>query len=99
MILVMFFNRKANLKTSFIKSFITKPSGNDCFCHVPVMCWMRSLTLSMLSFGFPFKHRKFEGINLSFGWIIFLLFMLSGLLHRQALVFPCKYCQLQRNYS
>lgn len=67
-----------------------------------VMCQsrlMRCLTLSTLSFGFPFKHTEFGGIDLSLGWVIFLLFIRLGLLHRQALVFSCKYCQLQRNYS
>lgn len=60
MILVIFFNRKANLKISFIKYFITKQCK-----RLPSSCLMRwCLTLSTLSFGFPFKHSKFEGIDL-----------------------------------
>lgn len=53
-------------------------------CH---SCLMRCLTLSMVSFGLSFKHRKFGGIDLPLGWIIFLLFVHLGHLHRQALVF------------
>lgn len=85
MVLVIFFNRKAKVEISFIKSFITKPSANNCLCLVPVMCLMRCLTLS---FGFPSMHRKIEGIDMSFGWIIFLLFIYIGLLHRAVFDFP-----------
>lgn len=35
--LVIFFNKKANLKISVTKSFITKPRANNCLCHMPVM--------------------------------------------------------------
>lgn len=35
--LVIFFNKKANLRISVIKSFINKRRANNCLCHVPVM--------------------------------------------------------------
>lgn len=73
--LVIFFNKKANLRISVIKSFINKRRANNCLCHVPVMFEEVSDRQCAQLWFSKHRHSELEGITLSFDWIIFLLFM------------------------